>query len=128
MPETVTEAATDPFSQWIYDMDGDGLPGVTMWIRGIVHGRMLGIQRKRVSLTGHVLDSDHTMGTSIVSKENLVLQSSNPFAQLGQLQRSVPVVDPAENWFEEIRLPRDAGCQDVLALEETAAFSKASPL
>jgi len=123
LPNNPREASASPY---IYDMDGDGLPGVTMIGRGFAHGELQGIQRKQVWLTGHVLSRDRVVGTSEVYKETLILKSSNPLTSHDTLQRSEAVVDQSENWFEELRLPEQATCTDVMALEDSF-LSNAAP-
>jgi len=126
LPQTPQEADSSPYAHWIYDMDKDGLPGVTMRSRGVANGHLLAVQRKQVSLTGKVINADHVVGRSEVVKENLILESHVPFTEAGPLRRAVAVESSSENWFEERRLRPSAGCAEVLAMEESG-FSTTAP-
>ena len=126
LPQTPQEAASNPYAQWIYDMDKDGLPGVTMQSSGVSNGYLLAVQRKQVSLSGRVVSADHVVGRSEVVKENLILESHAAFTDAGPLRRAEAVESPSENWFEERRLSPNAGCAEVLEME-AQGFSERAP-
>jgi hypothetical protein len=107
-------------------MDQDGHPGITMRSEGWVDGDIYGVQSKKVSLEGVVLDVDRVVGVSEVEKVSWVIGGSNYVVRtLGP--RRLPDPDPMASWFEEIRLPEGSGCAAVLQAAESQRLSARRP-
>lgn len=126
LPSTLEEAESEPHASRIYDMEGDGHPGVTILVEGLVNGEVYGIQRKTVELEGVTLGPDEAVGFAVLAKESLQLGADNDLLQTGG-GSSRPFPDPKESWFEELRLDDDAGCDEVLAAEADGRLSRLGP-
>lgn len=97
----------------VYDADGDGQVGATFFTEGLVNGEVYAAQRKTTNLEGLVLSADHLAGRSSHLYEFLVIAAS---ISLLETQPQVNPTDRAQSWFEEVRLPAGADCDDVQAL------------
>jgi hypothetical protein len=98
------------------DQDQDGMPGMTTWLTGFYNCAVHAAHRWCSRLEGAAEDDDTISGlvTGLVS-EQVVLGASSTFCQAGS---AVAVPDPcaARQYFEMVRLPANAGCEDVMAL------------
>lgn len=126
LPTSLDEAGAEPHASRIYDMEGDGNPGVTIRVQGLVNGEIYGIQRKTVGLEGVTLGPDKAVGFARLAKESLQLGADNDLLNAGG-GSSRPFPDPKESWFEEIRLPDGADCDDVVEAEEEGRLSFLGP-
>ncbi len=126
LPTTKEEAASEPHASHIFDMEGDGHPGVTILMEGIVNGEIYGIQRKTVDLEGVTLSEDKAVGFAFLSKESLQLGADNDLLNV-EKGSSRPFPDRRESWFEELRLDAGAGCDEVLAAEADGRFTRLGP-
>ena len=96
----------------VFDQDGDGHPGLTVRIGGLVDGEIYVVQRGRDRLSGRFAD-DRVDGRLEWTSEQVVLG-----ADVDLLEMPVPthpVADPAAHVFALRRLPADADCEFVLA-------------
>lgn len=126
LPSTKEEAASEPHASRIYDMEGDGHPGVTILVEGLVNGEIYGIQRKTVELAGVSLGPDKAVGFAVLTKESLQLGANHDLLNAGAgSSRAFP--DPKESWFEEVRLPDGADCDDVLQAEAQGHLTHLGP-
>jgi hypothetical protein len=116
------------------DQDEDGFPGMTTWLTGFYNCAVHAAHRWCSRLEGAVEDDDAISGlvTGFVS-EQVVLGASSDFCQVGSAA-AVPDPCAARQYFEMVRLPQNAGCEDVMALtgcdEDPAACAEdpAAPL
>jgi hypothetical protein len=92
----------------VIDEDGDGKPGVTVRVEGIVNGSIYVVQRSWTRLDGGFL-ADGTFGGKLFhGSEQVVLGSTSPF--LGSPPKSKAV--PDKSWFRIVRLDKDATCKE----------------
>jgi hypothetical protein len=98
------------------DQDQDGMPGVTTWLTGFYNCSIYAAHRWCSRLEGAAGDEDTIAGrvTGLLS-EQVVLGASSSFCQAGS---AVAVPDPcaARQYFEMVRLPAGASCEDVMEL------------
>ncbi|HUT79010.1 MAG TPA: hypothetical protein VM285_15030 [Polyangia bacterium] len=112
------------------DQDEDGMPGMTTWLTGFYNCAVHATHRWCSRLEGVAKDEDAISGlVTGLASEQVVLGSSSTFCQTGS---TVAVPDPcaARQYFEMVRLPENAACEDVLALtgcDEDAAACAADP-
>jgi hypothetical protein len=112
---TSREAVTAPaFMDHVFDMDVDENPGVTILATGIVQGEMYAAQRKTCTLTGITLDDGHVIGRNHQLFEVVSLGASVPLLDQGPPQQNP--TDPAQSWFEEVRIGAGSTCDDVQVL------------
>lgn len=103
-----------PQSDWVWDEDGDEKPGVTIFMRGTLSADVYVIKRNIYSFEGTILDEDHVQGLIRQGKsESNSLESD--VSWLAGEGSSRPDADPLNSWFDMIRLPDDAGCDEVKA-------------
>jgi len=110
MPEDAEEAER---LDMIYDMDGDGEPGVTAQVSGLFTGRVFFIQRKLLELNGLALGPDRVVGLTTSRYEMIILGDTFSFWDPGDGSAN-PHPDPQKSWFEERRLPTGSACGAVL--------------
>lgn len=105
--ETLPTKASDPR---VFDQDGDGKPGVTVRVEGIVSGSIYVVQRSWTRFDGTFL-SDGTFGGKLFfGNEQVVLGSTSPF--LGSPPKAK--ARPEKSWFRIARVDKDATCKDGL--------------
>lgn len=126
LPADAEEAQLEPHSERIYDMDEDEQPGITLKVSGLVSGEVWAVQRKIVALEGLVVEPDRILGLSFNSYESVVLGDDIPLydASMGSTERWP---DPKESWFEEVRIPDDSDCDDVMGAEARGVLSRIRP-
>jgi hypothetical protein len=107
---------SDPDDPRVFDQDGDGNPGVTIRVEGIVSGDMYIVQRSWTRLEGALLGDGSFGGRLFFGNAQVVLDSTSPF--LGDPPSSRPL--PNLSWFRIARLPEDADCAK--ARERAAAW------
>ena len=110
MPATASEAER---REMVYDMDGDGKPGVTAEVTGIFTGQVFFIQRKFTELSGVILGPDRSVGLTSSENEIVMLGDTFSFWDPGEGAAS-PHPDLKRSWFEERRLPESSECEAVL--------------
>jgi hypothetical protein len=126
-PTSLEASKLPPYSDWIIDMDEDGLLGVSMQATGLASGELQGIQRKEFRLEGTVVDVNRVLGLASMKKEALVLSSTSRVIPAGRYTKGESSGDKTLSFFEEIRLADGAGCEAVRALFESGGFLQASP-
>lgn len=92
----------------VIDEDGDGKPGVTVRVEGIVNGSIYVVQRSWTRLDGSFLSDGSFGGKLFHGSEQVVLGSSSPF--LGSPPKAKAV--PEKSWFRIARLDKEATCKD----------------
>jgi len=106
LPNTATDSR-------LRDHDRDGKPAVTMHIGGIVNGRIYFVSRDRVSFNGFLSeDANSAFGPMQLRRERVTVQASNPL--LGKSPSSREHPDPAQSYFQMVRLSDGQACRDVL--------------
>jgi len=108
---------TDPSDDRVVDADGDGHPGVTVQIRGMVNGDVYLVQRGWFTLRGTAVGGDRMDGRIEWGEDRSVLGSSNPL--LRRIPESRPDNDPASSWFRTTRIDPSMTCAQILEQRET---------
>jgi hypothetical protein len=116
----------DKGSDVYWDMDDDGKPGTTVLASGLADGEIYVAQRKTIDQAGVIRSEDEAVGLSRVKKEGVVLDATSDL--LKTESERTPHPDPRQSWFIEMRLPDDAGCDDVLAAQQRGDLPRRSPL
>lgn len=127
LPVDKAEAATSPHAERIFDMDGDGDPGITSIVSGAVNGEVFVIQRKTVTTTGVVLGPDRMLGLSVNTNELVQLGNTNALLDRQSEGSAAAHPDPKRSWFEEVRVADDSTCDDVMRAEDDGLLSVQRP-
>ncbi len=125
LPQNSDEAAAPPHSTRIYDVDGDGNPGVTVSVTGALEGDVFFVQRKNYSYDGLVLDPDRIVGLITWAREQITIGSTNPLLNSNLGQAVHP--DPKEHWFELVRVADETDCDAVQAGVDAQTVSRLRP-
>lgn len=126
-PENYQEA---PYSHWIWDSDADGNIGCTSYLHGLIEGEGYYIRRAVNDFRGPVLNADYIFGLVRQHSSWAILESTVPFTvQAGRVpsddNHSHP--NPKRSWFEQIRMPDNANCSDVIKARDTKGLSVLRP-
>lgn len=127
LPVDKAEAATSPHAERIFDMDGDGNPGITSIISGAVSGEVYVIQRKTVTTSGVVLGANRMFGLSVNTNELVQLGNNNALLDRQSEGSAGAHPDPKRSWFEEVRVDDTFTCDDVMGAEEAGLLSVQRP-
>lgn len=127
LPASLEEAEREPFASQIHDMDGDGERGYTTQVSGTFQGRAFGILRRQTGYRGVVLSTERVVGLASTAYDSLIFGADNDFVKSMMDAKAPAYPDPKESWFEEIRLPEGADCDDVMEREENGALSRLRP-
>ncbi len=115
-----------PMRDWVWDEDEDGHPGVTVLMRGTISANLYVIKRNIYAFDGTVLSEDRVQGLVRQS-----LAESNPLeSTVSWLERegaTEPHPDPLVSWFDMVRLPDGAGCDEVRAADADGRLSRTRP-
>lgn len=101
-----------PQSEWVWDEDGDGKPGVTVFMRGTLSADLYVCKRNVYSFDGTVLSGDLIQGLirQLKSESNSLASTVSWVAGEGS---ATPNPDPLRSWFDMVRIPDGAGCDEV---------------
>jgi len=101
-----------PQSDWMWDEDEDGNPGVTIFMRGTLTADLYVVKRNVYVFDGTIVSDDRIQGLNktSVSESNSVKSTVGWLAGTGTA-KSDP--DPLKSWFDMVRLKDDATCDDV---------------
>ncbi len=127
LPEDDQQALEEPHASHIVDTDDDDHPGMTITVvEGIVTGEFYFVQRKKTRLEGVVQGPDHIFGLNTTSFEQTIIgrAGDQPVLQ-GYPQQKHP--EPKLNWFDEIRIGDNDGCDRVIEAVENEELSKFRP-
>jgi hypothetical protein len=95
----------------VYDQDGDGNPGVTVQIRGIVRGEIYLVQRAWSRLLSETVTSNRIEGQIQWHEESVILGATNPFLKMQPATR--PGYERDQNYFVMQRAPEGVSCRDL---------------
>jgi hypothetical protein len=112
--DSLPTAATD---ERVYDQDGDGNPGMTMRIRGLLDVDLYMVQRGWTSLRGTMTSEDRIDGRVSWGEDHTVLGSSSSL--LTDVPASRPDSDPQASYFRMTRIATDVDCAAILAQRDT---------
>ena len=109
-----TEALpTDKSDPRVVDHEGDGKPGMTVRISGLLDGEIYLVQRGRTTLTGAFDGQDRVDGLIAWTQEQSILDTDNPL-----LKTPIPTTvdpDPTRSYFRTTRVSSAATCAEVSA-------------
>ncbi|NMC70659.1 MAG: hypothetical protein GYA57_11415 [Myxococcales bacterium] len=111
----------DASDERVVDADGDGHPGVTVQIRGMLNGDVYLVQRGWFTLRGTAAGGDRIDGRIEWGEDRSMLGSSNPL--LPRIPESRPDNDPAASWFRTTRIDPSMTCAQILEQRE-ALFAR----
>lgn len=95
----------------VLDSDGDGHPGLTVEISGLIEGQVYVVQRGRSQLQANLHATDRLEGPLKFSSEEQVIGASHEL-----LTKKPPTrPDPDESFFRRRRVPANATCAEVVA-------------
>ena len=94
----------------IYDQDGDGFPGVTVFVSGLISGQ-INIQRTITQLSGEVRDGKIS-GLVKWHVDEKILDSDQDLLKMGA--PIIPNEDESRSVFELVRIPEDFSCDQLI--------------
>ncbi len=98
----------------VFDQDGDGQPGVTVAVRGIIDGEIFVTQKGWSELRPNRVTADSISGSVRWRQTQTILGASSRFLSNGPETRPDP--KPDANWFSARRVEDSASCAEVAAL------------
>jgi hypothetical protein len=108
--DTLPSMASDPR---VFDQDGDGHPGVTAHIAGLVSGDVYVAQREKSSYAGKLVADGQLTGLVTGTSEQMVLDASNTL--LNQNVPSMPDPDPQKSNVTLKRVESEWDCDKLVA-------------
>jgi len=112
------ELPTEPDDPRVTDPDGDGNPGVSVDVSGMVSGQVYLVQRLVRGLRGTADATGRVTGTVVGTGDQAVIGASN-----GILRTFTPRFehnpDPKRNTFVWVPVPPDATCQGIVAARDS---------
>jgi hypothetical protein len=100
-----TEAGDTRIGDW----DGDGKPGMTLLIDGILAGQAYVIQRDHTRFDGQQVDRGRVEGLIVWGSEQIYL-GSDPSTIADLASQAFPDPDPNTHTFQLVQVPDDADC------------------
>lgn len=97
----------------LIDADGDGKPGVTVRIEGMIDGAIYVAQRSWSRLEG-IITSDRIKGSLTWQTDQAVLDATSVMLSSSPQTRPSPL--PNSNYFRAIRVAPEMTCEDILKL------------
>lgn len=98
----------------VFDQDGDGKPGVTVAVRGMIDGEIFVTQKGWSELRPERVTADSISGSVRWRQTQTILGASSRFLFSGPATRPDP--KPEANWFSARRITSGASCAEVSAL------------
>lgn len=98
----------------VFDQDGDGKPGVTVAVRGMIDGEIFVTQKGWSELRPDRVTADSISGSVRWRQTQTILGASSRFLSSGPDTRPDP--KPEANWFSAGRMTAGASCAEVSAL------------
>ena len=106
--EQLPNSANDPR---VFDQDKDGFPGVTVFVSGLISGKIYLIQRTITQMKG-TLENGRLSGEIDWSISESILGSDEEFLEMGA--PLTPNPDQTLSQFELIRISEDEGCEEII--------------
>ena len=116
-PQTdkLPEEADDPA---VWDQDGDGHPGMTIQISGIIQGDFYLIQRTISSMTGPVEADDRFDGLVASATEQVYLGTNNE-TLMNFIPETYADTDPSHSYYRHTRVDPSWGCTEIVKNQDT---------
>ena len=111
--DTLPTDAADPR---VYDQDGDGKPGLTVIIAGIIDGEVQVVQRTRTRHQGTLSDGA-IRGIVGWRADEEILGADNDILKQGASVE--PHVDPEKSWFVARPIDAEQSCAEILGASDT---------
>ncbi|MBI5493407.1 MAG: hypothetical protein HY904_00160 [Deltaproteobacteria bacterium] len=123
--------SSPPQSDWVFDEDQDGHPGVTDHMSGTIDGDAYVVVRTIFSPHGVARTPDQLVGLVAPERiEQRVLDSTAAIwgIQQGAVEtRQTPDPDPRASWFQMVRIADGATCSDVRAARADGRLAARRP-
>lgn len=124
-PTDVSELPTTADDERVYDQDGDGNPGVTMVLSGLMDGLVYAVQWNRIVPAGVTVAEDRIEGLlEFDLDENVIGSDPELIARLAT--EAFPDPEPCWSTFQMVRVPDEADC-DWLRAELVTLFPEVEP-
>mgnify|MGYP006969398207 CR=1 FL=1 len=104
----------DKDDERVRDTDGDGHPGVTIEIEGLVNGKIFVVQRSWTRLAGNKRVDGSFAGRLSFNNEQSILDATSSMLETAPETKPVP----SRSWFRMAELPKGASCEDAIAKAE----------
>jgi hypothetical protein len=101
----------------VIDQDGDGHPGMTVFITGMMDGAAYVVQRNLRTLDGTFVSDDRIEGLVDWNQEQNVIDSDNEILAANP-PSSITDPDPEKSPFVAVRIPEDWDCASLLARQD----------
>ena len=101
----------DKADKRVRDADGDGKPGLTVQVRGMIDGDLYIVTRGWNELTGQARGKDRVEGRVTWFNEQRVLDATSMF--LRGDTNTVPDKTPTKNYFRWQRVPAQTSCAEL---------------
>ena len=101
----------EPDDERVLDADGDGHPGLTVKVKGLIDGDIYVVQRGWNKLTGAMSDEDSIFGSITWSSEQTVLDASS--FMLKSNPTSKPDSSAKKNYFKMKRVDDAMSCKQL---------------
>jgi hypothetical protein len=117
---------TPPQSDWIFDEDVDGNPGVTVHLSGVVDADAYLCTRSVFHLEGTVIAQDRVQGLARSKKTNQhTVKATSPLV-VGET-KTRPDPNAKASWFDMVLLEDGATCDDVLSAQQGGRLASRRP-
>ncbi|WP_428268256.1 hypothetical protein [Haliangium sp.] len=104
---------TDANDPSVDDRDGDGNPGVTLFLSGILSGQLFVVQRDSTMFAGTQVSAERIEGLAVWSAEIEYL-GADPAVLLDLINESQPDPNPDLHTFQLVRVPAGSDCAYVI--------------
>jgi hypothetical protein len=101
----------------VVDQDGDGRPGITVRITGVVNGDVWLVQRLRSQASGTLRSADRVEGVIAWNDEQHHLGTDNPLLKDPTPSQPDPVAE--HSFFRMVRVPAGSDCAGLIAARDT---------
>lgn len=112
------ELPDDPEDPRVIDQDGDGKPGVTVRVTGLVAGELYIVQRRTNELLGRVHDRETIDGLMIWNNEQSTLGSDNP-TLIRYQPEYIPNPNAAMSFFRSSRIEPSVTCEQITDMRDS---------
>ncbi len=103
---------SDSKDRRVYDQDGDGKPGMTVVVSGLVSGEVYVVQRSTTQFHGPEGPNGFSGGIHFELEQH-VIGASKSVLRSGPAPRA----DSSRSWFQLMRVPETADCDEAVRLQ-----------
>jgi hypothetical protein len=122
---TLTDVASedlpvDPADPRVIDEDGDGNPGVTIRLTGLVDGEVYVVERKSTALDGVAIAADRLEGLiAFTSEQSVVASDPASLKTTTDNTQTFADMEVCNSYFRMVRVPAGTDCAAVNAQKDT---------